>query len=85
MAATEVFRMNNPNETCTAAALTWSYMLLARSATPRAALFSASDQALKLNMDKVKKEDRNPDEQAALMGLEVVRKENTESYRKGQT
>ena len=74
MAATEVFKMNNPNNTCTAAALTWSYMLLAGSATPRADLFSASDPTLSRNMENIKDDDGNPDRQVALMQLDVVKK-----------
>ncbi|HVR63899.1 MAG TPA: hypothetical protein VMU50_18485 [Polyangia bacterium] len=74
MAATEVFKMNNPNSTCTAAALTWSYMLLSGSAKPRADLFLPRDPTLARNMENIKDDDGNPERQVALMQLEPVKK-----------
>ncbi len=72
MAAVEVFAMNNPNSTCTAASLTWCYMLLARTATPAAALFLPSDPTLARNMDNIKDQDHDPANQVALMGMQIV-------------
>jgi hypothetical protein len=74
MAATEVFKMNNPKNTCTAASLTWSYMLLSGATTPRADLFLPTDTTLARNMENIKDDDGNPDRQVALMQLEPAKK-----------
>ena len=73
MAATEVFKMNNPNSTCTAAALTWAYMVLAKTATPKAALFLPSDPTLAQNMNNIKDLDDDAQTQIAIMGFESVK------------
>lgn len=74
MAATLVFAMNNPNSTCTAAALTWCYMKLSGLTTPKAEHFLPSDPTMKRNMANVETLDADPTTQVALMGFEVVKK-----------
>ncbi|MFW5444370.1 MAG: hypothetical protein ACKE51_08705 [Methylococcaceae bacterium] len=64
--------MNNPNSTCTAAALTWSYMLLAESATPKASLFEETDPTIIRNMDNIKDSDADPEKQISIMGFEKI-------------
>ncbi len=73
MAATAVFKMNNPKSTCTAAALTWAYMVLAKTATPKASLFLPSDPTLAQNMSNIADLDNDPQTQIAIMGFESVR------------
>ena len=73
MAATEVFKMDNPNSTCTAASLTWCYMVLARTATPKATLFLPKDPTLAQNMANIKDLDSKPETQIAIMGFESVK------------
>lgn len=73
MAATEVFKMDNPNSTCTAASLTWCYMKLTRSTEPKAHHFLPSDPTLRRNMDNIQDDDGNPTRQSAIMGFEIVK------------
>ena len=72
MAAEEIFAMNNPESTCTAAALTWSYMVLSGSAIPKATHFLPSDPTLKSNMNNIQDDDKNPERQIAIMGFDTV-------------
>jgi len=76
MAATEVFKMNNPKSTCTAASLTWAYMLLGKTAKPAAHHFLASDSTLSQNMRNIEDDDSNPVRQVALMGFEIVKEQS---------
>ena len=76
MAATEVFAMSNPNNTCTAAALTWVYMRLSGRTTPRAELFSGSDPTLKRNINLIGDYDDDVDSQVGMMGFDPVKKQD---------
>ena len=74
MAATELFAMDNPRSTCTAASLTWCHMMLSGTTTPRAEHFLPDDPTLNRNMHAVGvgATDHDPATQVALMGLEIV-------------
>lgn len=73
MAADEVFKMSNPNSTCTAAALTWVYMVLSGTTTPAAHQFLPQDTTLRANMRNIEDDDGNPERQSAIMGFEIVK------------
>lgn len=75
MAATEVFKMNNPKNICTAAALLWCTMKLSKLTTPRADHFGATDPTIRSYMDNVETLDADPETQVALLGFEVVAKQ----------
>ena len=72
MAATEVFAMQNPKETCTAAAFTWCHMKLGGRVTPRADLFLPSDETINVNMQNIRDHDNDPLAQAGIMGFVVT-------------
>ncbi len=74
MAAIEVFKMENPNNTCTAASLSWCTMVLSKLTTPRADLFEAKDPTIRAYMSNVETLDADPETQVAFLGFEVVKK-----------